>query len=115
VRFNNSDTALTYLSFGAGVQSTALLIMSNLGLTRCPRADVAIFADTQCEPQWVYDHLATMEKWSTIPILRVSIGNLGKRFTAWLRGKSRRAASLPLWTVGANAGLDGLRFQLRSE
>jgi hypothetical protein len=106
---DNNDLALTYLSFGAGVQSTALLIMSNLGLKGCPRADVAIFADTQCEPQWVYDHLATMEKWSTIPVLRVSIGNLGRRFAAWLRGKSRRASSLPLWTVGADGRAAPLR------
>ncbi|KKM78901.1 hypothetical protein LCGC14_1355330 [marine sediment metagenome] len=41
----------TYISFGAGVQSTALLIMSNLGLKDCPKADVAIFADTGDEPR----------------------------------------------------------------
>jgi hypothetical protein len=98
----DSDLALRYISFGAGVQSTALLVMSNLGLHGCPRAHVAIFADTQCEPGWVYDHLSVMERWSTIPILRVTTGNLGRRFTAWLQGQRRRAASLPVWTRGAD-------------
>jgi hypothetical protein len=63
-----SDFALTYLSFGAGVQSTALLVCSNLGLHSVPRADVAIFADTGYEPQYVYDQLETMRKWSKIPV-----------------------------------------------
>jgi hypothetical protein len=92
----------TYVSFGAGVQSTALLVMSNLALRGCPRADVAIFADTQCEPRWVYDHISFMEQWSAIPIIRVTLGNLGRTFRAWLAGKRRHAASIPVWTVGAN-------------
>jgi hypothetical protein len=63
---------LTYLSFGAGVQSTALLVCSNLGLHGVPRADVAIFADTGYEPQYVYDQLETMRKWSKISVEVVS-------------------------------------------
>ena len=43
---------LTYLSLGAGVQSTALLVISAHGLYGCPRADLAIFADTQDEPAY---------------------------------------------------------------
>jgi hypothetical protein len=54
---------LTYLSLGAGVQSSALYVMTTLGLHGCPRADVAIFADTQCEPQYVYDYLAVLRVW----------------------------------------------------
>jgi hypothetical protein len=92
----------TYISFGAGVQSTALLVMSNLGLHGCPRADVAIFADTQGEPQWVYDHLSYMERWSAIPIIRVTAGNLAAALKARIRGKRRRAASIPGWTKGQN-------------
>lgn len=68
---------LTYLSFGAGVQSTALLVCSNLGLHNVPRADVAIFADTRYEPQYVYDQLETMRKWSKIPVETVSDGRKG--------------------------------------
>ena len=43
------------LSFGAGVQSTALLLMSATGIL--PRLDGAIFADVGNEPAKVYKHL----------------------------------------------------------
>jgi len=43
------------LSFGAGVQSTALLLMSCKGVL--PKLDCAIFADTGWEPEAVYKHL----------------------------------------------------------
>jgi len=43
------------LSFGAGVQSTALLLMSCRGLL--PKLDAAIFADVGNEPATVYSHL----------------------------------------------------------
>lgn len=59
---------LTYLSFGAGVQSTALLVCSNLGLHGVPRADVAIFADTGYEPAYVYEQVDRMRAWSGIPV-----------------------------------------------
>lgn len=52
-----SDYDFTYLSLGAGVQSSALFVMSALGMYGCPKADVAIFADTGDEPSWVYDQL----------------------------------------------------------
>jgi hypothetical protein len=42
----------TYLSLGAGVQSSALYVMALRG--HLPRPDVAIFADTGAEPPWVY-------------------------------------------------------------
>jgi hypothetical protein len=57
---------LIYIALGAGVQSTALLIGSVDG--RFPHADVAIFADTGEEPAYVYEHLARLRKWSSIPI-----------------------------------------------
>ena len=43
------------LSFGAGVQSTALLLKSCTGVL--PKVDYAVFADTGYEPKAVYDHL----------------------------------------------------------
>lgn len=68
---------LRILSLGAGVQSSALLLMSIQGVL--PRVDGAIFADTQWEPQSVYDHLGWLEgqaKAASIPIYRVTGGNL---------------------------------------
>ena len=48
------------LSFGAGVQSTALFLMSCKGLL--PKLDMAIFADVGWEPGKVYDHLEWCKK-----------------------------------------------------
>lgn len=55
---------LTYVSLGAGVQSSALLVMSALGLHGCPRSQDAVFADTQDEPGWVYEHLKALTTWA---------------------------------------------------
>jgi len=54
---------ITYLSLGAGVQSSALLIMSAKEMYGCPRADHAIFADTGDEPAWVYEQLERLKAW----------------------------------------------------
>lgn len=50
------NATLRVVSFGAGVQSTVMLLMAAKGeITPCP--DVAIFADTQFEPPEIYEHL----------------------------------------------------------
>lgn len=83
----------TYLSLGAGVQSSALVVMSALGLRGCPRADVAIFADTQDEPAWVYEQLDALQPFAErhhLPIVRVSRGQLSKD----------RRVQIPAFVVG---------------
>ncbi len=100
---------LTYLSLGAGVQSTAVLVMSNLGLHGCPRADVAIFADTQSEPAWVYEHLAWLTDWSEIPVETCTAGDLRQHATEKQQGKRGRYANIPLWTLGAKGRAVPLR------
>jgi len=68
---------LVALSLGAGVQSTALLLLAAEGVL--PRPDVAIFADTGWEPAAVYrqvDRLAEVAKGAGIELHRVSKGNL---------------------------------------
>ena len=75
-----SDRAfdLTYLSLGAGVQSTALYILSALGERGVPATDVDVFADTGDEPPHVYRQLEALEAWGLVNggarIQRVSIG-----------------------------------------
>lgn len=69
---------LRYLSFGAGVQSTALLVMSALGLRGCPKADFAVFSDTQDEPAYVYEHLARMQAWGEAHGLPVHVTTRGR-------------------------------------
>lgn len=49
--------ALTYLAFGAGDDSTFMLMCSELGLHGVPRADVAIFADPGDENEYTYEHV----------------------------------------------------------
>ena len=54
---------LTYISLGAGVQSTAMYVLSALGKQGVPRADFAVFADTGDEPRHVYEQLEKLEDW----------------------------------------------------
>lgn len=65
------------LNLGAGVQSTAVFLLAHEG--RIPMIDHAIFADTQEEPQAVYDHLAWMRTiGEPVPIMHVATaGKLG--------------------------------------
>ena len=67
------------LSLGAGVQSTTLALLAVHGEIEKP--EHAIFADTEIEPQSVYEHL----KWLTpimenagIKVHNVTVGNLGE-------------------------------------
>lgn len=51
---------LKTLSLGAGVQSTALLLLAAEG--RIDKPDVAVFADTGWEPKAVYEHLDRLQR-----------------------------------------------------
>jgi hypothetical protein len=64
------------LSLGAGVQSSTLALMCALG--DIPAPEVAVFADTQDEPDEVYDWLNWLEKQLPFPIRRVSQGKLSE-------------------------------------
>lgn len=88
---------LRVLSLGAGVQSTAVLLMAARGEFDT-RPDVAIFADTGWEPQAVYHHLEWLEKEAggAIPILRVSAGNIRHDVLQSKDGKTR-FATMPLY------------------
>lgn len=97
------------ISLGAGTQSTVMLLMACEG-TITPKPAAAIFADTGWEPQGVYEHLAWLEAVSTIPIHRVSAGNL---FDDMMqeenagRGRGYPYSEIPtfaLSTRGKNAG-----------
>lgn len=79
---------LHVLNLGAGVQSTALYLMSMDG--EAPRFDVAIFADTQEEPDDVYRHLEWMESLNGPPIKRVTEGKLGDALEAGADSKGNK-------------------------
>lgn len=63
------------ISLGAGVQSSTMALMASAGEIT-PMPDAAIFADTQHEPQFVYDWLDYLTPRLPFPVVRVSKGSL---------------------------------------
>lgn len=100
---------LNVISLGAGVQSSAVLLMSYEG--DLPQADYAIFADTGWEPKAVYEHLDRLEDAvaDRIPILRVSAGNIRDELMAV--GTSGKPPSPPLFVEGSDGRASLLRRQ----
>ena len=76
--WTEADYKMTYIALGAGVQSSALAVMSAIGEHNVPHADVAIFADTQDEPREVYEHLDRLITWLKPHGLRVDVVTRGK-------------------------------------
>jgi hypothetical protein len=68
-------TPHSFLSLGAGVQSSTIALMAKHGEIT-PMPDAAIFADTQAEPASVYRWLDWLEKQLPFPVVRVSRGSL---------------------------------------
>lgn len=109
------------LSLGAGVQSTAVLLMSCKGAL--PKLDAAVFADTQWEPAAVYHHLEWLEIEAGrhgIPVHRVSAGNIREdALNFQVRGRQdggRRWASMPYFTKTDGPGKGGqIRRQCTGE
>ncbi|MGI5215124.1 hypothetical protein [Plantactinospora sp. CA-290183] len=88
-----------FLSLGAGVQSSTLLLLAVLG--RIPRFDAAIFADTSWEPRAVYRHLrhlTSIAERAGIDVVRVRAGDI----RADALDPAHRFASMPLFTLGRN-------------
>jgi hypothetical protein len=92
------------LSLGAGVQSTALLLMSING--ELPKLDAAIFSDTGWEPARVYEHLDRVTERAAgagVPVYRVSKGNLRSDAI----DPAHRYASIPYFVRNPD-GSDGM-------
>lgn len=86
------EKTATVLSFGAGTQSTAMLVLANQG--KLGKIDFAVFADTQSEPKEVYDWLKKLQAWSKIPILIGTHGNLMEDVSRHVKGFT----TVPLFT-----------------
>lgn len=85
-----------FLSLGAGVQSSTLALKASLGeLGVIP--DAAIFADTQAEPDSVYDWLDWLEKELKFPVYRVTAGSLTEE-SLRIRHIKKQDAKLPIGT-----------------
>ena len=78
-----------------------MLILANQG-KYTPRPDVAIFADTGDEPQWVYDTVEQMREWSSIPIEVVTEGTLSEHVRQRQSEERGRVANIPLFTMGGD-------------
>ena len=83
---------LRVLSLGAGVQSSTVLLMMKTG--EIEPADLAIFADTQWEPKAVYEWLDYLEAESSIPVIRVTTGDIRDDL---IHGHEKRFASIPVY------------------
>jgi hypothetical protein len=92
---------LRVISLGAGVQSTALYLLAVEGRIG-PRPDVAIFADTQCEPPWVYENVERLKALEEIPIEVVSAGDLGEAVEQGVNSTGERFAAVPFWVAGSD-------------
>ena len=111
---------LTYLSLGAGVQSSALYVMTTLGLHGCPGADVAIFADTQDEPAYVYEQVDRLRAWGVEHhgprIDTVTAGHLsGDIISRHRDGKPRHFAAIPVFSSNGDGGTSMLSRQCASD
>ena len=106
-----SNPTLRVVSFGAGVQSTVMLLRGLMG-DFGPRPDLAIFADTMFEPKSVYHHLdwvsgevARLTNGQT-PIHVVSKGNIKTDHLAGLNSSGQQFTSMPTlhgWRRGYGA------------
>lgn len=99
---------LTVLSLGGGVQSSALLLMSELG--ELPTLDAAVFADTGWEPAAVYQNLAWLKTYCKIPIYVVQHRNLRDDVLSFASGDRTKVSGycIPLWTKRVHDGSKGM-------
>jgi len=98
---------LNVISLGAGVQSSVMALMAEHG--ELPRPDCAIFADTQWEPEGVYEHLDWLESViKNFQIYRVTVGNIREDVinNRPLRGRNNPNAfsAVPFFTDGKGFG-----------
>ena len=71
----DENCLINAISLGGGVQSTVMTLMADKGMFGVI-PDAAVFADTQWEPQEVYDNIEWLRKQVSIPIYITTVGNL---------------------------------------
>jgi hypothetical protein len=101
---------LHILNLGAGVQSTALYLMSmnQDEPEHVPVFDYAIFADTQEEPKAVYDHLQWLKSLGGPPIIEATAGKLGDDLIRAMNTTGQPFQCIPAFTLGSS-GDKGMR------
>ena len=111
-------STVTYraLSLGAGVQSSVLALLLSRSHPRLvelgyPKPDVAVFADTGWEPDYVYQHLDWLEEQLQYPLIRVSEGDLNTNLKKARTVSGHNFVDVPLFTVNG----DGKKGMLRRQ
>lgn len=112
---------LKILSCGAGMQSTALALMSCENKKKgnvypeIPEYDLIVFCDMGHEPPWVYDQVefirkACEESGITFKVLETGLyGNYMEKFGV------QRVATIPFWSVDENGKKGKMRRQCTIE
>jgi len=111
-----STTTYRVLSLGAGVQSSALALLLDredprLAAAGYDKPDVAVFADTGWEPDYVYRHLDWLEDQIGFPLIRVSAGSIRDNLPKAITPSGHSFVDVPLYTVGE----DGKKGMLRRQ
>lgn len=113
----DSTATITYraLSLGAGVQSSVLALLLDREDARLVAAgyrkpDIAIFADTGWEPDYVYTHLDWLEDNLSFPLVRVSAGNLKDNLPRALTPSGTSFVNVPLFTINQD-GKKGMLYR----
>ncbi len=104
------------LSLGAGVQSSVLALLLSrsdprLAALGYPQPEVAVFADTGWEPDYVYAHLAWLEQELDYPLVRVSSGDLKQNLKQGRTPSGHRFVDVPFYLVAENGKKGMLRRQ----
>lgn len=102
------------LNLGAGVQSTALFLLSREPDPKV-RFDLAIFADTGEEPAAVYRHLEHLQSLGDPPIWVRSAGKLGDDLISGRNSTGQRFVSIPAFTKDDNGKVGIVRRQCTAE
>ena len=100
----------TYLSLGAGVQSSALLVLSCID-DSVPKPNIAIFADTGDEPSWVYKYLDILSEWALPYGVEVVITQKAVLSESCMDG----FVPIPVFTMNPNGSRGMLRRQCTRE
>lgn len=92
------------LSLGAGVQSSVLALLlsqsdTDLKKLGYSKPDIAIFADTGWEPDYVYSHLAWLERQLDYPLVRVSSGNIKENLKQGRTVSGHRFIDVPFFLI----------------
>lgn len=107
------DKPTKFISLGAGVQSTTLLLMAAKGELGDDPPRYAIFADTGWEPRHVYEHLDWLEEEAAkygVTVIRAAKGNLKEDFLYGME-TGKRAASIPFYVKNPEGKREGMLWR----